>query len=210
MSQEFVDKWTRVVQAQSSRNVQPGNRVDYLIDGWATFESMYQAIKTTLSGDGAGYYIYCLGWWLDEDFLMNTPESDSGKQADPHSTFYQLMSRAATSRYVQVRVLLYRNWFKLGVYRQVSKLNKLPLTAAVVDDNLYLQSHHQKVLIVKGSEGLIGFCGGIDIAKDRVQPLYKPTGSPLHDVHCRIQGNAANCLLQDGAQEIGLKGEWTQ
>lgn len=47
-------------------------------------------------------------------------------------------------------------------------------------------AHHQKILLVHGNDGLIGFCGGIDIDPNRI--------SYLHDVHVRVQGWAAEEL----------------
>lgn len=59
-------------------------------------------------------------------------------------------------------------------------------------------SHHEKVIIVKGGEGLIGFCGGIDINKDRLVQLgwgsHQYGGK--HDLHCRIEGIGAEDLLK--------------
>ena len=57
-------------------------------------------------------------------------------------------------------------------------------------------SHHQKVLIVKGSEGLIAFCGGIDINPDRIHNVGATFGCTFQDVHCRIKGPAAHDLLK--------------
>ncbi len=59
----------------------------------------------------------------------------------------------------------------------------------------YHQSHHQKLLLVRGSEGLVGFCGGIDLSFDRVRVVRRHPGSPFHDVHCRIQGPAVRDLV---------------
>ncbi len=197
MSQELVDKWTRVIQAQSSRKVQPGNRVDYLIDGWATFKSMYEAIKTTLKGDHASYFIYLLAWWLDDDLPLNTATPNYPKP-DPPSSFGGLVEQAAKLG-VQVRVLLYKNPFYIVNGKshklQADRINKSPSAVAVFDSNLWLQSHHQKLLVVNGCEGLIGFCGGIDISKDRVQPVGMHPPAAFHDVHCRIQGVAVYDLL---------------
>lgn len=47
-------------------------------------------------------------------------------------------------------------------------------------------SHHHKILIVYGSEGLIGFCGGVDIDPNRL--------TYLHDAHVRVRGFAAEEL----------------
>jgi phosphatidylserine/phosphatidylglycerophosphate/cardiolipin synthase-like enzyme len=58
-------------------------------------------------------------------------------------------------------------------------------------------SHHEKVLIVKGAKGLIGFCGGIDINPNRIKDDDQAKKSAiLHDVHCEIRGHGAWELLQ--------------
>ena len=57
-------------------------------------------------------------------------------------------------------------------------------------------SHHEKVLVVKGKEGLIGFCGGIDINPNRVGGTDNAGRSTvLHDIHCELRGHAAWVLL---------------
>ena len=57
-------------------------------------------------------------------------------------------------------------------------------------------SHHEKVVVVKGDDGLIGFCGGVDINPNRIKGVdsrYRST--VLHDVHCELRGYAAWALL---------------
>jgi len=104
---------------------------------------------------------------------------------------------------VQVRAMLYDQPMTQNS-AEVDHINALPNGAAILDSrHLNLGSHHQKVLIVNGSDGLIAFCGGIDINSDR---LYQKgvgsnrngdtEGAPFHDVHCRIKGPAAWDLLQ--------------
>jgi len=61
-------------------------------------------------------------------------------------------------------------------------------------------SHHQKLMLVKGSEGLSAFCGGVDINPDRVKVVHPAMGQPLHDVHCRVRGPAARKLIDVFAQ----------
>jgi phosphatidylserine/phosphatidylglycerophosphate/cardiolipin synthase-like enzyme len=57
-------------------------------------------------------------------------------------------------------------------------------------------AHHEKVVVVKGSEGLIGFCGGIDINPNRVGGVDSQGRSRvLHDVHCELRGFGAWMLL---------------
>ncbi|MBK8259605.1 MAG: phosphatidylserine/phosphatidylglycerophosphate/cardiolipin synthase family protein [Polyangiaceae bacterium] len=48
-------------------------------------------------------------------------------------------------------------------------------------------AHHHKIMLVYGRDGLVGFCGGIDIDGNRL--------SSLHDVHVRVVGAAARELL---------------
>jgi phosphatidylserine/phosphatidylglycerophosphate/cardiolipin synthase-like enzyme len=60
-------------------------------------------------------------------------------------------------------------------------------------------AHHEKVTIVKGKDGLIAFCGGIDYNKNRVITTLakKDYRFPyLHDTACRLQGPAAHEVLQ--------------
>jgi type VI secretion system Hcp family effector len=79
-------------------------------------------------------------------------------------------------------------------------------------------SHHEKIMIINGSDGLLAFCGGMDINSDRVIGLKglccndwlpsrdcdlefvkdekKWRSKILHDVHCKLRGRAAETLLQ--------------
>ncbi len=57
-------------------------------------------------------------------------------------------------------------------------------------------SHHEKVVVVKGDDGLIGFCGGIDINPNRIKGVDSSFRSTvLHDVHSELRGYAAWALL---------------
>lgn len=192
---QFIDRWTRVIAAP----VRAGNRVDWLVDGWATYASMYAAIRTALSGDGSGYYLCLLGWWLDEMLPLKQPEQSTA--------FFSLLAKLADNG-VQIRVMLYDNILKklyaealragMTPKNQIATINRMKGAMAILDSHTvphYFQSHHQKVLLVRGSQGLIGFCGGIDLSFDRVQPVKWHPGSPFHDVHCRIEGAAARDLV---------------
>jgi phosphatidylserine/phosphatidylglycerophosphate/cardiolipin synthase-like enzyme len=68
-------------------------------------------------------------------------------------------------------------------------------------------SHHEKNVVVKGKDGLIGFCGGIDINKNRFDGY--------HDSACRVEGPAAFEILEKfikrwknhpNAKKVKLKG----
>jgi phosphatidylserine/phosphatidylglycerophosphate/cardiolipin synthase-like enzyme len=100
---------------------------------------------------------------------------------------------------------------------EVAAINGLTNGAAILDNHQsapLIGSQHQKMLVVRGEQGLVAFCGGIDINCDRICPAGScpPTtsggvaiassgsstsnpGQPLHDIHCQIKGPAAHDLL---------------
>jgi phosphatidylserine/phosphatidylglycerophosphate/cardiolipin synthase-like enzyme len=181
-----------------------GNAVTFLVDGPATFQAMHRAILTARTSE---HYIYLLGWHLTDDFPLVPP-----RQGVP--TSIRDLFAAASQRGVQVRAMLWDQRPLSGQNRaEVQHINALPNGAAIYDNYTFsdsslvnVGSHHQKVLIVKGEEGLIGFCGGVDINPNRVL-ASPPTasrgsgsgsgggGDPLHDVHCQITGPSTFDLL---------------
>lgn len=170
--------------------VRSGNDVRELVDGEETFAEMVQAIRTAT---GPGHFIYLLNWWMSDDFPL-IPD-------DP-STTMQALLKAASDAGVEVRAML---WDQLGFQNISAKnfINGLLNGSAILDNRtLYFGSHHQKILVVNGSEGLIAFCGGVDFNPDRLYAQGEgpnsngdTAGAPLHDVHCRIMGPAAGDLL---------------
>ena len=192
-----------------------GNRVMPLIDGPTTFTAMKEAIDTATDNS---HFIYLLAWWCDPWVNLT----------DPGTSLLDLFD-AAGRKGVQIRVLLWNAPAAVPGFPNHSRLhdaaeaalNRIPNCFAQQDDAGLTRSHHQKLLVVKGSKGLISFCGGIDVNADRRYPLpppagsYRsdrprniswvgasgssagsPTGSPLHDVHACVTGRAASWLLQ--------------
>lgn len=151
-------------------------------------------------------YIYLLGWWLTDDFPI--------MPGIGNSTIQELFTRASNNG-VQIRAMLWDSdkksaaqqpyWPFTGLQNrpEVEHINAMTNGAAIHDNNtLDWGAHHHKILVVSGSQGLIAFCGGLDINPDRIYPqgvgpnsAGDTKGAPLHDVHCRIQGPAAGDLL---------------
>ena len=202
-----------------------GNEVAYFIDGPDTLAEFGRAIATA---NGPGHFIYLTGWWADDgithhsvtvyllQWLVTTPwyvllpifaPTASGKLTTSGfpifagNNLYSLLLAAANLK-VQIRAMIWHQPAPLGdMSSVVGDINGLPNNAggAILDNRTRdFTSHHQKVLIVNGSQGLIGFVGGVDVNPDRVlgpDPPLSP-GSPLHDVHARIRGSAVADLLQ--------------
>lgn len=229
-----VDRWARALGAR----MRPGNQVTGLVDGPETFGSVLHAMRTAT---GPGHFVYLLGWWLDLDVPLapSAQPAACARVATPAGTTSRLRSvlHSADAAGVQVRAML---WDQTGSSKntaEVGWVNSLLHGAAILDNNQLsatFGSQHQKIIVVAGSEGLVAFCGGIDINWDRVCPsfpLFPPSGAttpggeaeetasiaqqasgvsaessggssgggggdPLHDVHVRLVGPAADDLLQ--------------
>jgi phosphatidylserine/phosphatidylglycerophosphate/cardiolipin synthase-like enzyme len=172
--------------------------VTFLIDGPDTFRAMMDAIRTAQQED---HYIYLLGWDYFDNFRLVTGRlkrspSDPPDASDP--TMGELLADASARR-AQIRVML---WDQVGRQnsREVDRIQALPTGAAILDNETpnpitAFGSHHQKLLVVKGSQGLIGFCGGLDLNPNRITVVKRNCGEEYHDDHCRIVGPAARDLL---------------
>jgi phosphatidylserine/phosphatidylglycerophosphate/cardiolipin synthase-like enzyme len=195
--------------SQTTPRMTTGNEVVYLIEGQETFPAMINAIQTAT--DPQKHFIYLLGWWL-EGFPMNP-----GGSSNP--TIFDLLTAAAMNN-IQVRAMLWdqRSTIKprllphsenlgwQGVHSnepEVAIINGLPNNqgAAILDNRtLPMGAHHQKILIVNGTDGLLCFCGGLDINPDRLYPKgvngSASLGAPYHDVSSRSRGPAADDILK--------------
>jgi hypothetical protein len=85
-------------------------------------------------------------------------------------------------------------------FKEVAFINDLPTGVAVLDKHhTAVGCHHQKIMIVHGTEGLIAFVGGIDVYPDRIWPAGShgctSAGAPYEDEHCEIRGEAAFDVL---------------
>lgn len=179
------------------------NSVEYLVDGEPTYEAMVEAIETATTSD---HFIVLIGWTLHLDF----PLSKHGNRTASAKRRLIDILKDRLDLGVTLRVLLYNNFTEPGpdgppVIESRKNLHGLeaPRTASTHDAKVLCildeahrdvdGCHHQKVLLVCGTEGLIGFFGGVDFNEDRVNPT--PEGGPLHDVHARVAGEAAGDLM---------------
>jgi phosphatidylserine/phosphatidylglycerophosphate/cardiolipin synthase-like enzyme len=197
--------------------VQPGNQVIPLVDGPATFRAMVEAIKTATSW---GHFIYLIGWSLNVDFpLIPHDPSTTIKNLFTKASQMRVEVRAILGDQLGMqnsKEVQFINSLPGGRAihdsRHVSAVdpNLLGRAGAAIGPGLLGKGvlarlgagrtnvgfHHQKILIVKGSQGLIAFCGGVDISPTRIFQSSSDPGSPLHDVHCQIKGPAAHDLLR--------------
>lgn len=65
----------------------------------------------------------------------------------------------------------------------------------VRDDTIDTGSHHQKIWVILGRNGLSAFYGGCDIHTNRILAGGGDSKCPWHDVHARVRGPAAERFL---------------
>ena len=133
----MASKWSKIISGAT------GNKAEYLVDGTASFKSIADAIKTARTDE---HYIYVMGWMLDAGLELI--------KGDPGSAFIKLLEDAA-KKSVEIRVLVWDNPIPNAnppeSYIQMNrdnipKLNKLPNTAAFIDDNTYATDETKKFL----------------------------------------------------------------
>jgi phosphatidylserine/phosphatidylglycerophosphate/cardiolipin synthase-like enzyme len=237
VSRWFIPGGTPVGPGQTRMQpVRAGNEVKHYINGEEALRDMARAMRTATK---RGHYIYLLAWDLDLDVQLICGDADStvrklfsqaaGNQVDVR---VMLSGPPLAEGNDKVRDEIRR----LGVRciailddRMVSRVNPqataIPLATVVGGwagrwaASKYIPksvgTHHQKVLIVKGNQGLVAFCGGIDIVRNRRPACPQDPGSqrpssggsgsgsggvnkqpPHHDVHCSVRGPAAHDLLK--------------
>jgi phosphatidylserine/phosphatidylglycerophosphate/cardiolipin synthase-like enzyme len=199
------------VQGNPMNPISTGNEVKYFVDAPATFDEMTDAMDTATGQDngkfsGKDHFIYLLNWWADDSFELRNDVPSAGSPGQCNSCLL-LKLRQASARGVTVRAMFWDQQMSSQNDKEVNDINGLPTGAAVLDGRgneavptgvplipIRFGSQHQKILCVFGEAGLIAFCGGVDFNTDRV--VAGGSGSPLHDVHCRVRGPAAADLLQ--------------
>lgn len=181
-----------------------GSKANELIEGQETFAAMLAAMRTATE---PGHFIVLLGWALEPKFVLADGKTFleaveeraslgvavrvltfwGGQHIDDLNALRKKSLAPPASGNLDVYANVDTNT-RIPVGRQKARIAGmvLPTLASWLHLATTLGSHHQKILVVYGNEGLIGFCGGIDIAEDRL--------TNLHDVHVRLTGGAAVSL----------------
>jgi len=218
------------------------DQVEALVDGKITFERLVKAIKTA-TGKGHYIYIlgwmvdldFCL---IPNDqttsmkaLLSAVPKEVEIRVMIWHNPFYPakidqakafidglpngvMVKDDATFGSPAIEKAL--NWVRDKMSSADDYLNSIDAwnsAYAKVKALTNEGSHHEKVVIVKGRDGLQAFCGGVDINPNRLDGLKgtccgnnDPShvcgidgtlrSTTLHDVHAQVHGYAAYRLLQ--------------
>jgi phosphatidylserine/phosphatidylglycerophosphate/cardiolipin synthase-like enzyme len=190
------------------RPVEVNNDITVLVGIDCIKREMARALQTVT---GSNHYVYLCNW-----------EAEGGiRMPSAGNTDLMGLLTAAASNGAKIRALLfgpvsttfrrgdpalldpnvslankYKNYqTNLEFSRQIKDLG-IGIGDAFLDDKrLMWGSHHQKILIVRGNEGLIAFCGSYDFDELR-EGGNKDYSGPWHEVTTRVTGPAAYRLLQ--------------
>jgi phosphatidylserine/phosphatidylglycerophosphate/cardiolipin synthase-like enzyme len=200
-----------------------GNEVMYLLGGEATYNAMADALESTYKPGPSGEqpknpFIYLANWNINFDFNLRR----KGRTSQPDTTLKHYLTTAAVGHGVMVRGIF---WFRTHMLdADQNRVERTYINEKLSNNghafldgrHNWFGSHHQKILLVNGSEGLVAFSGGVDFAYNRVFGLREKVpspegdvsnddmkkthlctdaGAPLLDVHTRIRGPAAYDLL---------------
>lgn len=158
----------------ANQTVWAQNEVEAFLEAHTLWTAiMNEIVKTS----GSSHFIYIAG-------MILTPNTDMTVGRGKRKDIGPLLTEA-DGRGVAVRALLP----PYGTHNNaaISLISALTHGAAIEDDKRSW-AHHQKVIVIANSEGLVGFCGGVDIDPDR---------NNWHDVHCRVRGPAAQDLQRN-------------
>lgn len=202
------DRWFAVKKPRS--DLYGGCQVIPYIRVTNLFPDIVAAIRTATT---SGHFIYISGWNLSDSKARGGDGVDLQLDAsDPDSTVKKLLETVDKTG-AKVRALLFKHDSIVGARDNsdvVTFINGLTNGKAILDEHVvlgldgvrslpgmgalaghYVGSHHQKVIVVNGSEGLIAFQGGYDLDKDRIT---LGGGPGLHDVHTRVMGTGAMAI----------------
>ncbi len=188
-----------------------GNEVIPYIRSEKLYADIVAALRTATAGE---HFIFIAGW------NMSDAKSHGGQGADfqlvtgDATTSLDALFTAASKAGARLRVMLFKHDALSGARDNselVTFVSGLANGMAVLDDHVvagmqligpylakipgfgshYVGAHHQKIIVVSGSEGLVAFQGGYDLDPDRIS---LGGGPGLHDVHTRVRGPAAKAL----------------
>lgn len=199
------DRWFAVKKPRS--DLYGGCEVIPYIRVTNLFPDIVSAMRTATSKE---HFIYIAGWNLSESKARGGDGVDLQLDSSDATSTVKKILEAADAAGAKVRALLFKHDSIVGARDNsdvVTFINGLANGAAILDDHVvlglesvralpgtgalsghYVGAHHQKVIIVNGSDGLIAFQGGYDLDKDRIT---LGGGPGLHDVHTRVRGTGA-------------------
>lgn len=191
----------KILNEKNCYRIAPSDRIDVIIDAALFYKAVYQTIlkaqKTLLFS----------GWQFDSRVsLLRGKEAEA---AEYPVEFLPLLQRVASERpELQIYILAWDHSIVFATERewwQGYRFHQGPEQIHFYFDSVHPTggSHHQKIVV---ADGVVGFCGGLDICGDRWDTPQHRRRNPLrknsdgtrydlfHDVQVAVQGPAVAVL----------------
>jgi phosphatidylserine/phosphatidylglycerophosphate/cardiolipin synthase-like enzyme len=156
------------------------NTVRALVDGKETYSAMVEALDTLT---GPQHFLYLAAFLVHPDFPL-IPERSG-------THFWEILERLDGAGVKTAILLAALN--TNGILGRFGPKKNIMVGIDYVNYVAWQQSH-QKFMIIHGEEGVVAFCGGIDLSDNRVTGPDHENPDLWHDVHARLEGPAIRDL----------------
>lgn len=191
----------KFLNGKNCYKIAPSDQTDVIIDAALFYKAVYQTILKAKKS------LLFSGWQFDS--RVSLLRGKDAEAADYPVQFLPLLQRVAAKRpELQIYILAWDHSIVFATERewwQGYRFHQGPEQIRFEFDSVHPTggSHHQKIVV---ADGMVGFCGGLDICGDRWDtpqhrrrnPLRKNTDGTrydlFHDVQIAVQGPAVAVL----------------
>jgi phosphatidylserine/phosphatidylglycerophosphate/cardiolipin synthase-like enzyme len=153
------------------------NTAKYYVNASDAWNSI--SVDLSMLSDPEHDFAYFLGWEMG----ITGPNDMLVMRRSPDVTLADLLKKASDAS-IAIRAML-ANLLQSPKQNKtaVEYINSLKNGSAIWDDRVPLNgTHHQKAVIIQHKQGLVAYCGGIDL---------HPSRENWNDAYCRLEGPAA-------------------
>jgi phosphatidylserine/phosphatidylglycerophosphate/cardiolipin synthase-like enzyme len=184
-----------------------GNDIEFFVGAVEAFPSIWRDVRAALEAPTKSFVCHA-GWTC----YLET--AGFGRR-----TNYRSMMSALAAGSVLTTTLYWEGSHFAGAEdkaaleeaaRALNALTPAGVVRAFIDhETRKFGSHHQKIWVILGPQGVTAYFGGLDVHPNRVD-TDENFNHPLHDVHARVRGPAAERLLGIFLWRLIASGEWSQ
>jgi phosphatidylserine/phosphatidylglycerophosphate/cardiolipin synthase-like enzyme len=194
-----------------------GNDVEFFVTGEDAFQAIWKDVQDTLNAPKESFVCHAGAWcWLE------TKGFGGGNYLDMMETLAQRGVLTTALYWSGSKLADGKNYpATRAACRGLNDLNPqdvmqmaAPGSTAVVmaeldDETRRFGCHHQKIWVILGPQGLTAYFGGMDVHPNRIaDDTDEDDQHPLHDVHARVRGPAAERLLGIFLWRLIAAGDW--
>jgi phosphatidylserine/phosphatidylglycerophosphate/cardiolipin synthase-like enzyme len=188
-----------------------GNKITPLIDGDQYFEDLQYNIRK-VDGARSGDFIHIACWHIERDFDLtgeNTTLLDllaEQSQTPPYPPYPLRAKRVKILKWDMpwVTQAQFPEYFSINAFKSLGADAALDMEGLPLSEPFSLPNearvytayaHHMKLVTINSADGIVAYCGGMDIVSDRLggqdHKESKGFAGGIHDVQMKVEGPAA-------------------